>query len=309
MPYTTWQEFTSGGRPQGGSIVEDLQDFIANVSAKDVPLLAGLEQRGVATAFVEWQEDVLPGRGHNAVLEGIAYTEYGVSMPVRRFAHVQTFYESGAVSDTERQVEHAGFDDALSYAEQKAFLSMRNDMEHALHRGSAATGATSAARQFAGLLNVITTNTTDGSGLTMTESVFNDMLELIWQTGEINPTEVYVNSRLKRTISGYTTNVTRNIDAADKRQIQATDFYDSDFGTLRMYLSRDQLRSATVGAKGNSICVIDPMYFRTGWLQTARREILPRDGLRDRFQMSASMCLMARTEKAGASITDCVANV
>lgn len=289
--------------------MEDLQDYIANVTPKDVPLLAGLRQVRVDTAFVEWLEDVLPGRGHNAVLEGIAYTEYGVSMPIRRYTHVQTFYESGAVSDIERQVEHAGFEDALSYAEQKAFLTMRNDIEHALHRGSAATGATSAARQFAGLLNVITTNATGGSGLTLTESVFNDMLETVWQSGEVSPSEIFVNSRLKRTISGYTTNVTRNIDAADKRQVLATDMYDSDFGTLRVYLSRDQLRSASVTAKGNSIAVIDPAYFVTGWLQTARREILPRDGLRDRFQMSASTTLIAKTEKAGAIITDCVANI
>jgi len=45
----TWQEFTSGGRPQGGSIPEDLRDFVENVSAKDRPALALIRKSRVNT--------------------------------------------------------------------------------------------------------------------------------------------------------------------------------------------------------------------------------------------------------------------
>lgn len=309
MPYVTWQEFTSGGRPQGGTIREDLQDFVANVSPQETPLISGLTQKGVKSAFVEWLSDSLAARGHNAVAEGIAYTEQSLTMPTRTFNHVQSFYKSGSVSDTERQVDHAGFDDPFTYQEMKRFLELRNDMEHALHRGSAATGATNAARQMNGMLNVLSTNMTSSSGTTLTETVFNDILELVYQNGSVQPSEVYCNSRIKRTISGYNTKTTFNIDAKDKRQILATDFYGSDFGDLRIYLARDQLRSATAAAYGNSWIVIDPKYFMTGWLQTVRRETLARDGLRDRFQMSAKATLIHKTEAAGGGMTGVVANV
>lgn len=52
--YVTWQEFDSGGRPQGGTIREDLQDFIANVSPQETPLLSGLRQVRVQSGYVEW---------------------------------------------------------------------------------------------------------------------------------------------------------------------------------------------------------------------------------------------------------------
>lgn len=48
----TFQEFTAGGRPQGGTIPEDLRDFVENVSAKDRPALALFRRSRVNTTFV-----------------------------------------------------------------------------------------------------------------------------------------------------------------------------------------------------------------------------------------------------------------
>lgn len=231
------------------------------------------------------------------------------------------------VSDRERQVEHAGFDDPFTYSEQKKFLEVKNDMEHALHRGSAATGATNATSQFAGMLNLFSTNfsihasvgaDSNWTGVTLTESIFNDVLEAVYQNGSVQPEEVYCNSKIKRTISGFNTKTTFNLDAADKRQILATDWYVSDFGNLRIYLARDQTKTTGNLSSGdstkfatektyqtmnpandNSFIVIDPRYFMTGWLQTVRRETLSRDGLRDRFQISGALTLIAKSEKAG----------
>lgn len=53
MSLVTWQEFTSGGRPQGGSIVEDLRDFVENVSPVDRPALARFRRSRVPTTYVE----------------------------------------------------------------------------------------------------------------------------------------------------------------------------------------------------------------------------------------------------------------
>jgi len=333
MPYVTWQEFSSGGRPQGGTIRESLQNFVANVAPQETPLLSGLQQVRVQSTYVEWLEDTLPARGFNAVKEGISYTEMAVSLPIRRFAHCQTFYKSGAVSDIERLVSHAGFEDPMVYAEQKAFLSLKNDIEHALHQGTAATGSTDAYRQIGGLLSILSTNFTNMivagdsyyTGVTLTESILNDILELVYANGTVQPSELYCGPKIKRTISGMNTKTTFQLNAAERRQILATDWYVSDFGDLKIFLARDQAKTSGKLCSGpiteldaddrpptdkdNSFVVIDPRYFQTGWLHEVRREILPRDGLRDRFQLSATVCLICKSERAGGGARGLSANI
>jgi len=306
----TWQEFTAGGRPQGGTIPEDLRDFVENVSPTDRPALARFGKTRVATTFVEWLEDSLPARAHNAYIEGVASTDPALTVPTRSYAHVQTFARWGQVADTQRSVDHKGFADAYLYQERKAVDATLNDIEHALHRGSAATGATSAARQFAGLLNIFSTNFTDCSQLTMTEEVFGNLLQLFWDNSvDIRPSYAMMNSLLKRTISLYATKNTFNLDAQARIQSLVTEVHHSDFGDIFLDLSRDQLKAASKTVTGNSIVLLDPSYFEVGFLQPLQVETLARDGLRTRFQVSAECTLIYRTQKAGGGGINLVAYI
>lgn len=308
---STWQEFTAGGRPQGGSIPEDLRDFVENASAKDRPALALFRKSRVGTTYVEWQEDSLPARGLNAFIEGVAQTDMDLTTPARRFAHVQNFARWGMVSDVQRQVEHKGFSDAFLYQEKKAIDATLNDIEHALHRQTSVTGATSAARQFAGLLSILTTssNYTKLSGVTLTEAIFGDLLQLFPDNGtEIQPKCAFVNSLLKRTISGFSTNVTRYVDAQMKLQVNTIERHTSDFGEVDIYYSRDQLKAASKSVHGNSLTLLDPSFFESAWLQPLTSEVLARNGLRTQFQLSAMCTLIYRTTLAIGGCDDCCAN-
>jgi len=300
MALLTWQEFTAAARPQGGSIPEDLRDFVENVSPVDRPALGLFRKSRVNTTFIEWMEDSLPSRAHNAYIEGVQATDQAQTTPSRTFTHVQQFARWGYVSDTQRSVEHKGFNDMYLYQEQKAVESTLNDIEHALHRGSAATGATSAARQFGGLLNVLSTNFTDSSGTTLTEEVFGDLIQLYVDNNvDIRPNTAFVNALIKRTISLYSTKLRYNIPAMAKTQMLVVDKYESDFGNVDIYFSRDQLKSASKTTYGNSVVLLDPSYFEVGFLTPLRTETLARDGLRTRFQVSAEATMIYRTEKAG----------
>lgn len=297
----TWQEFTAGGRPQGGTIPEDLRDYIENVSAKDRPALALFRKSRVGTTFVEWLEDTLPARGLNAFVEGAAQSDMDLTTASRLFAHVQNFARWGIVSDVQRAVEHKGFADAYLYQEKKSIDATLNDIEHALHRQSSVTGATNAARQFQGLLNILTTssNFTALSGVTLTESIFSDLVQRFVDNGtEIRPNVCFVNSLLKRTISGFTTNVTRFVDVHEKLQQNIVERHASDFGDVDIYYSRDQLKSATKGGVGNSLVLLDPSFFEVGFLQSLMSEQLARNGLRTQFQISAMCTLIFRTALA-----------
>jgi hypothetical protein len=263
-----------------------------------VPLLAQLKQVPVSGGYVEWLSDTLASRAANAWVEGVAATDIALTTPSRSFNHVQTFAKFGFVADRQRNVDHAGMSDMLLYQERKKFLETRNDIEHALHRGSAASGTTDVAPQLDGLLNISSTLISDHSGVTLTESVFNDILQRTFDF-ETEGTQAYVGPYLKRTISEYTTKVTREIPASARQQILAIDTYSSDFGMVEILKSRDQLTAASATADtANSVVVIDPAFLATGWLQRVRSERLARDGLRDRFQISAEVTLIYRAVQA-----------
>lgn len=308
----TWQEFTSGGRPQGGSIPEDLKDFVENVSAKDRPALALFRKSRVGTTYVEWQEDTLPARALNAWIEGVQATDVALTTPSRLFSHVQNFARWGMVSDVQRAVEHKGFSDAYMYQEKKAIDATLNDIEHAIHRQTSVTGATDSARQFNGLLGVLQTssNYTQLTGVTLTEAILGDLLQLFVDNNtEIRPNVAFVNSFLKRTITGFSTNVTRNINAAERAQINTIERHTSDFGDLDIFYSRDQRKSASKTVSGNSLTLLDPSFFETAWLQPLMSETLARNGLRTQFQISAMCTLIYRTSKAIGGCLDAVANL
>lgn len=264
------------------------------------PLLSRLRQVPVGQNFVQWLTDSFASAAANAWVEGIAFTAQSITTPGRAANTTQIFYKGGSVSDRTEKTVHAGMADPLSYYEGKKVIEIKKDMELALVKGSAATGTTGTASQLGGFMNIITTNTSNLSSVTMTESVFGDLLENAWGNTDAMPTDVYVGAKLKRTITGYTTSVTRQIDADERRQVLTVNQYDSDFGALNIHLHRDLTNAST----GCELLCIDPEYFATGWLQPMRREILPRDGKRSRFQISGEFTLLFGNEKAGMTATD-----
>lgn len=292
---STWDEIVASTLRSDASIREDLQDAIYNVAPHETPILSRLQAVPVSNMFVQWQVDTFAAAADNAQLEGIAFTDLSLTVPTRAANITQIFYKGGKVSDRQRSVDHAGMDDPFVYYEGKHVVEMKRDMELALVKGSAATGTTGTANQMGGFLNILSTNKTTLSSVTLTETVFNDLLELTWGNTAVMPTEVYVGPKLKRTISLYATKVTPFLPAVDKQQILTTSRYESDFGVVTTNLHRDLTNTASVC----DLLVIDPNWFATGWLQPLRREVLARDGKRDRYQISGEFTLLYRNEKAG----------
>jgi hypothetical protein len=297
---STWDEIVASTLRSNKTIREELMDAIYNVTPHETPLLSRLAAVGVGNMYVQWLVDVFADAADNAQLEGIQATDLDLTVPTRADNITQIFYKGGKVSDRQRAVDHAGLEDPFVYYEGKHVVEIKRDMELALVKGSAATGTTGTANQMGGFMNVISTNKTSISAVTMTETIFNNLLELTWGNTAVMPTEVYVGPKLKRTISLYATKITPFLDAEDKKQVLTTTRYESDFGVVSVDLHRD-LQS---NASSCEMLVIDPNWFATGWLQPLRREVLPRDGKRDRYQISGEFTLLFRNEKAGLAVTD-----
>jgi hypothetical protein len=309
----TWDEFASG-ELKGGTIREIVMSEVINVISRDRPLMALLGTEPVDTLYLERLEDVLPARAHNAVPEGVAHTNPSLAQPTRLAYHVQRLAKWGQIADEQRDTAHYN-EDPFSYQVGKKTDELLNDAEHVLNRGSVASGASGTARQTEGLINVFnvtgtTTFETDASGTTFTESVFISRLQTFRDNKySVKPRVALVNSWLKRTISEFSTKVTRNVDASDKRQILLVERHSSDFGDVDIVYSEDQLGASSATEQGNSFIVIDPDFFRTGWFKAPTFEQLARDGFRDRFQMTAQLTLVYKSRKGGGGGVGYVSNI
>lgn len=171
--------------------------------------------------------DTLDSVKDNAQLEGAAITYHGTTDPTRLYNYTQIAKQGFKVSDSERAADTAGFEDRYNYEQTKALKLLKNDMEYALMRGSLASGQTNVARRCRGLkasLSLITAQ----SGISMTETMLNDYFQLVWDNTATEVNAVYGDMYMKRKISGFTGGATKNVEANDKRLINAVDVYQAD---------------------------------------------------------------------------------
>jgi hypothetical protein len=217
---------------------ESLLDVITNIDPVENQFQAAVSKSHADNIVHEWVIDTLNPAGVNAWTEGSDATFASRVNPARGSNRTQIIRRDFEVTDTQREVNHAGFEDAYAYQMDKAETEWSNDLEFALLRGTLATGTGSAARQMAGLKSVITTNaTTVNTGVTFSEDIFNNLIELADIQGG-KPNLVMVPSRLKRRISSFTAGTTKNIDSDEKKLINSVGVYESDFGVHKIVRHR-----------------------------------------------------------------------
>jgi hypothetical protein len=307
MPLQTYNEFPAATQRAAGTIREDLLDFIENISPEDTPLYNNLGQVQVNAGFVEYLEDSLEAAANDAFLEGVGATDPVLTTPARNYSIVQNLQKHFWVSGRQLAVRHAGMANMLSYQEMKQAKVMKLDMELALHRGSAVSGNTNVAPQFNGFLNLGGSCVTAwATAVTLTEKTFNNLMELSYAYN-VRIREIYANTVIKRTMNGFTTNVTRFIATGERKQINVLDAYEGDFGIQAIFKSRYQLQTAD--RLCGSLLAIDPDYFQVGWLRPVVTEELGKDGDRRRMMMVGEMTLIARSKQAYIAAIGIVPNV
>lgn len=241
-----------------GNRLEDVMRMVVQMTPTETPFMSGIAKTRAFNTFHQWPEVTLTTRADNAIAENAAHGSAASRIPLRVHNITQIFEEVYGVSSTEQWVRSAGIDDQVAFQKQTALLQIGTDVEHALLRGSIASGASGTARRLGGVLNFVTTNaTTVASGTQLTESFFGGLSELAYGTGG-RPDEVYVGYRLKRIIASFTAGSTKTVPQQDKRLTNAVDVYEDDNGVKRIFLSRDML----TGAVANSLAVLDIRKFR-----------------------------------------------
>jgi hypothetical protein len=214
-----------------GALREDLLDVLNNLSPSETQLVSGLGTSTASSIRHEYLIDTLAAVKANAQSEGADVTYHNETAPTRLYNYTQIFKQGYKVTDTERAVNTAAFSDRYVYEQSKALKLIKNDMEYALMRGSLASGQTNAVRQLAGVkasLSLITAQ----SGTSMSETMLNDYLQLVWDNTSTQVNAIYCPMYMKRKISGFTANSTKNVNAADKRLINSVDVYEADAASL-----------------------------------------------------------------------------
>jgi len=245
------------------AVREDLLNVLTNLSPTDTQLVTGLGTSKAMAQRHEWLTDTLQAVKLNAFAEGADTSYPTITNPSRLINYTQILRQGYSVSDTERAVNTAAFNDRLAYEATKALKILKNDMEYAIMRGSLACGASGTTGQLKGIKNWLSLVTSQ-SGVSLTEAILNSYLQDVWDKGtEVNA--AYLPMYLKRKISAFTSGATKNFDQSDRRLINVIDIYEADAAKIVKLFAH---RHVTVSGDTNyDMVLVNEDLFKVAYLR------------------------------------------
>lgn len=251
---------------------EDLLDVLTNLSHTDMQLVSGLAVSSAKDIYHQWLIDSLGAVKLNAYVEGADASYPALTNPTRLANWTQISRQGFEVTDTEREVNTAAFNDRYVLESTKALRMLKNDMEFAILRSTLVTGTGSAARQCRGIkwsLSLVT----NPSGVSLSEVLLNDRLQDVWTNTSTQVNAIYADMYIKRKISGFSGNATaKNVSVEDRRLINAVDVYSADAASMVKLFAH---RHATIsGDVNHDVMGIDENLFKVAYLRKpATREL------------------------------------
>jgi hypothetical protein len=270
-----------------------------NISPFETPFLSRL---GVSRAYAtnhEWLTDVMNATAStgDAVDEGASAANAALQDKTREQNYTQISDRVFTISGTEEAVSHYGLDSQYAYQLEKAMKELKIKMERALLGSSGTTaGGSGYPRQMRGAFKF----GVSGGGATasgnagasaLTESTYNALIEDVFDNGG-QPDTTYVNGFMKRRISAFQSNNTRNIEMRNKKLTGVVSVYESDFGQQEIVLDRWCL-GLNNGEKGAGL-VVDSGKLFIAYLRKPFTNPLAVDGDRKSVQLLVEYTLENR---------------
>jgi len=240
-----------------------------------------------------------------AVIEG-AQASYGeLTSPTRSTNYTVIVSEPVRVSGTSKSISTITGQDAMAFQKQQALRRMKANMEYLTINGTKSAGATDTARGMAGINAVLSTNVTARAcGTSFTETELNDIINDSWNAvgADYCADLIVCPMVIKRRISGFSTNLTRNVQASDKRLTQEVRVYDSQVGPTVMIIPHKDVNAA---AGTLTVYALREDLFAHSFLKgrEPQWEELAKDGDRDNGQYLTEMTLVSYAERASAKRT------
>lgn len=238
-------------------------------------------------------------------IEGAAASYGDLTDPVRTNNVTAIVSQPVRVSGTMRAVSTATGEDPYAFQKGEALKQLKANMEYATINGVFASGSSGVARGMAGFDGMISTLVTArASGTSFTEQELNDIMQDSWdQVGADYVADLIVCPMvIKRRIAGFTSNLTRNIEASSKRLTNEVRVYDTQVGNTVMIIPHKDVRKAagtlTVYALREDTL---KHAFLTG--REPQWEELAKDGDRDNGQYITEFTVVNYAQRASAKRT------
>jgi len=282
------------------AIREDLLNEIQNLSPRETQLSSGLGTTTAKGVMHEYLIKSLASVGANAYVEG-ADASYDVSNSSRLYNYTQIFLKGWQITDTDIATNRAGGDRKAEEIGDK-LAELKNDIEYALMRGTLVTGSGSACRSLRGLKQSLSL-ITNASGASMSESTFNDYLQMVYDNTNTEVNAVYCPIYIKRKIAGFTGAATdKNVSVDDRRLVNSVDVYASDAASLVKLFKH---RYVTVSGDTNyDIVGLDENYAKVAYLIKPHNEEVARSGLASKGYVTSELTLEVLHPEAGFWVAD-----
>ena len=241
---------SQGGATPAREIRESVLDILKDVSpSEDVYFISNLGVAPVAMAALHSWNLFYEERPTSAtgVIEGAATTYTDLQVETRSSNNTIILDSPIRLSRTRASIANVTGEDALGVEKERALRRLKGKMEYATINGTINAGATDTARGMAGIDACISTNVTARtSGQSFTETELNDMVQQSWDAvaGDYVADVLVAPVVVKRRVAGFGTNLTRNVNADDKRLTQEVRVYDSEVGKTVKILAHKDVRKA-----------------------------------------------------------------
>jgi hypothetical protein len=306
VPSDTFESYSAVGNR------EDLADRIYNIAPTDTPGMSSFSRVNADAVKHEWQTDTLASAAQNKVAEGDDATTDAVVATVRLSNYCQISDKVPRVSGTQEAVRKAGRKSEMAYQVALRAKELKRDMENDVFSNNiVVTGSSGTAREHGGVPTWYTSNTSSGSGgsngatgttartdgtqRAFTEDLLRTVLQSVWDAGG-DPDCVMLGSFSKRTMSTFTGNATRNIDATQKQLITSIEVYESDWGVLNIIPNRF--------SRARDVHILQKDMWALAFLRPFRLQDLSKTGDSARKQLLVEYTIESRNQAASGIVAD-----
>lgn len=295
---------------------EQLMDKIWNVSVAETPTLALIGKESVEGPFVEWLTDTFRAGASNKVEQGNTATPTARTNVSRYSNRTQISEDVMSITGTQQAAEKAGGKDEVAYQRTKSMMEVKKDIEFGcLQNTTAITAAGGTAPQSRGFLGFIATNTskgasgvdpnplsntapTDGTQRAFTETLFKDVLKLMFDNGSPDMDNIYalIPSAQRSTFDGFLAGQTRFDKSEDKTLTATLEVYIGPFGRVKAVNARHM--------RSREVFLINRDYAKLGTLRKMNAKPLGVRGDAYEEQVNCEWTLIVNNEKAHGAVRD-----
>lgn len=240
---------SQGGVTPGLELRESLLDVLKDISpSEDVYFTSNLGVAGPAMNTLHEWNLFHESRATSATgnIEGASTTYPDLPTELRSNNRTVILDAPVRLSRTRASIANVTGEDAMGVEKERALRRLKSEMEWATINGVLAAGQTDTARGMAGIERCISTNVTArASGTSFSEVEFNDIVQTSWDqvSGSYVMDVLAAPVVIKRRVATFGTNLTRNVEAMDKRLTSEVRVYDSDVGQTVKILAHKDVRS------------------------------------------------------------------